>query len=602
MNSQTEQSSGALLRSLLSKMPVCFWTTDPDLRVTSFWGIPLVSGDTVLSAAESVRAHRSALDGQATSFVAHIDGRLLDAYVEPLRAGSGGVAGVAIDSTARIIAERALRLSEQGYRSLIDEAPYAICRATESGQILQVNPAMLAMLGYQPGEMDDLLMQDLPVLFAEPEAFLQLSETLLSGATVQGLEASWRKRDGRTIDVRIGGKAIRGCLDLFVEDVTEKKELTQRLRQAQKMQMLGQLAGGVAHDFNNLLTVINGYCDLLLLGTEPADERQRQLNVIRQAGERASGLTQQLLAFSRQQVTVTQAVSLNSVVSEVVELSRRLIGEHITVIERLSPDAGSILADSARVHQMLMNLVVNARDAMPEGGELEIVTRVEHVDAEQARLLEMAPGECAVLSIRDTGVGMDEHVRSHLFEPFFTTKALGKGTGLGLATVYGLVRQLSGGITVESAPGCGAHFNIYLHRIAQDAARHGDAAPQPLTRGTSTILVVEDDTSVRRYTAKVLADAGYALLEAADAAQAFEIAQRHNGPIDLLLTDMVMPGAPGTELATRLRATYPEVRVLLVSGYSELLVQDRFPDKTFHYLQKPFSPDQLTRAVNGLLQ
>src|SRR5215469_5698141 len=264
MNSQTEQSSGALLRSLLSKMPVCFWTTDPDLRVTSFWGIPLVSGDTVLSAPESVRAHRSAVEGQATSFVAHIDGRLLEAYVEPLKSGSG-VAGVAIDSTARIIAERALRLSEQSYRSLIDEAPYAICRATESGQILQVNPAMLAMLGYQPGEMDDLLMQDLPVLFAEPESFFQLSETLVSGATVQGLEASWNRRDGRTIDVRIGGKATRGCLDLFVEDVTEKRELTQRLRQAQKMQMLGQLAGGVAHDFNNLLTVINGYCDLLLL-------------------------------------------------------------------------------------------------------------------------------------------------------------------------------------------------------------------------------------------------------------------------------------------------------------------------------------------------
>jgi PAS domain S-box-containing protein len=601
MSPQVEQSSGALLRSLLSKMPVCFWTTDPDLRITSFWGLPLFSGDTVVNAPESLRAHRGALEGGSGSFVAHVEGRLLEAYVEPL-CGGRGVAGAAIDATARILAERALRLSEQGYRSLIDEAPYAICRATESGQILQANPVMLAMLGYQPNEMDELLMRDLPVLFTEPDSFAQLSEMLLSGATVQGFETAWNRRDGRAIEVRIGGRAIRGCLDLFAEDVTERKELTRRLRHAQKMQMLGQLAGGVAHDFNNLLTVINGYCDLLLLGEDSAEERHRQLTMMRQAGERASGLTQQLLAFSRQQVSVTQPVSLNVIVGEVVELSRRLIGEHITVVERLSPDAGSILADSARVHQMLMNLVVNARDAMPDGGQLEIETRVEHIDAERARALEMAPGECAVLSVRDTGVGMDDHVRAHLFEPFFTTKALGKGTGLGLATVYGLVRQVSGGIVVESSPGCGAHFSIYLHRIAGEVAQDNGAAPRSLTRGTSTILVVEDDAPVRRYTAKVLADAGYSLLEAADAAQALEVAQRHNGPIDLLLTDMVMPGAPGTELASRLRPVHPEIRVLLVSGYSELLVQDRFPDKSFHYLQKPFSPEQLTRVVNGLLK
>src|SRR5215469_1227016 len=264
MNSQIEQSSAALRRSLLSKMPVVFWTTDPDLRVTSFSGLPLPSGDAVVNSPESLRAHRTALEGAPASFIAHVDGRLLDAYVEPLGSGNG-VAGVAIDSTARIIAERALRLSEQSYRSLIDEAPYAVCRATESGQILQANPAMLVMLGYKPTEMGDLLMRDLPVLFTEHDAFLQLSDTLLSGATVQGFEAAWNRCDGRAIEVRIGGRAIRGCFDLFVEDVTEKKELARRLRQAQKMQMLGQLAGGVAHDFNNLLTVINGYCDLLLL-------------------------------------------------------------------------------------------------------------------------------------------------------------------------------------------------------------------------------------------------------------------------------------------------------------------------------------------------
>jgi PAS domain S-box-containing protein len=601
MNHQIEQSSGPVLRSLLAKMPVCFWTTDQDLRVNSFWGVPLLSTENLVSAPESLRAHRTALGGQPTSFVAHIEGRLLEAYVEPLGA-ERGVAGIAIDSTARLVAERALRLSEQSYRSLIDEAPYAICRTTESGQILQTNPAMLAMLGYQPGEMDDLLLRDLPVLFTEPDAFMQLSETLLSGATVQGFEAVWSRRDGRAIEVRIGGRAIRGCLDLFVEDVTEKKELTRHLRQAQKMQMLGQLAGGVAHDFNNLLTVINGYCDLLLLATDSEEERRRQLTMMRQAGERASGLTQQLLAFSRQQVTVTQPVSLNSVVAEAVELSRRLIGEHITVVERLAREAGNILADSARVHQMLMNLIVNARDAMPDGGRLDVGTRVERVDAERARALEMAPGECAVISISDTGVGMDDHVRAHLFEPFFTTKALGKGTGLGLATVYGLVRQLAGGITVESSPGRGAHFNIYLHRIEAEIALDDGPSPQPFAPGTSTILVVEDDASVRRYTAKVLAGAGYSLLEASDAAQALEIAHSHNGTIDLLLTDMVMPGAPGTELAATLRPLHPGIRVLLVSGYSELLVQDQLPDKSFHYLQKPFSPEQLTRTVNGLLQ
>jgi PAS domain S-box-containing protein len=614
---------GALLHSLLAKIPVFLWAADRQLRVTSITGAALLPAGVDVHAAmgqpvgalfktkESQSAHEAALMGTGGVFCVELNGRTLEAYVEPLsggEAGPVGVAGVAMDITERLVAETALRLSEQSYRSLIEEAPYAICRATESGQLLQANPAMLEMLGHDRGTEEDLLMRDLPDIFASPEDFETFRKTMLAGAAVQGFESTWRRRDGREIQVRLGGRALRSaedrvlCFDLLAENVTEKKELAARLQQAQKMQTIGQLAGGIAHDFNNLLTVINGYCDLLLLDQPEESESVPGLKLIRQAGERAVGLTQQLLAFSRQQVRVPQAIALNGVVREVAGLSRRVIAENIRIVQRLAPDAGSVMADAAQMHQMLMNLVVNARDAMPEGGTLTIETIHCGMDAGQARQLDVAPGNYAVLTVRDTGVGMDEVVRSHMFEPFFTTKPVGKGTGLGLATVYGLVRQNNGAIAVESRPGAGTTFRIYLPRLG-DSESAGDEADSTsvLTRGESTILVVEDDPAVRAFTTTVLRDAGHMLLEASDGDEALEVAQRHRGPIHLLLTDMVMPGLTGTDLAAELRLVRPECRVLLVSGYSETLVGENTIDEGIRYLQKPFSPEQLSRSVNAVL-
>ena len=612
----------ALLHSLLAKIPVFLWVTDRELRVTSITGAALrpagidahaALGQPVgalFKAEESQFAHDAALTGTGGVFCMELNGRTLEAYVEPLTSRDGdpvGVAGLAMDVTERLVAETALRLSEQGYRSLIDEAPYAICRATESGQLLQANPAMLDMLGHDRNAEEDLLMRDLPDIFASPEDFETFRKFMLAGAVVQGFECAWRRRDGVEIQVRLGGRALRNaedsvlCFDLLAENVTEKKELTARLQQAQKMQTIGQLAGGIAHDFNNLLTVINGYSDLLLLEQPEDNEITPGLKLIRQAGERAAELTQQLLAFSRQQVRVTKAIALNGVVKEVAGLSRRVIAENIRIVQHLSPDAGNVMADAAQMHQMLMNLVVNARDAMQGGGTLTIETSRYGVDAAEGQQLDIPPGDYAVLTVKDTGVGMDDAVRAHIFEPFFTTKPVGKGTGLGLATVYGLVRQSCGAIEVESRPGAGTTFRIYLPRVgASENAAEADSMAE-LTRGESTILVVEDDPAVRAFTTTVLRDAGHKLLEAANGDEALEIAQRHRGPIHLLLSDMVMPGLSGIELAAGLRSVRPDCRVLLVSGYSETLTGENAIHESIQYLQKPFSPEQLSRTVNMVL-
>ncbi len=507
------------------------------------------------------------------------------------------------DPAGTLFAEEVLRISEHSYRLLIEEAPYAICRATEAGQLLLVNRAMLEMLGYSTDSEADLLMRDLPLIFVANDGFDRFRQSLHED-TVQGLDGVWLRRDGRQIQVRIGGRRVRGpagetfYFDLLAENVTERKELEARLAQAEKMQAIGQLAGGVAHDFNNLLTVINGYCDLMLRDGETGS-RRRNLEMIRRAGERAAGLTQQLLAFSRKQVTRTEAMRLSAITGEVVQLSRRLIGENIYVIEDLCVEGDTVLADAAQIHQMLMNLVVNARDAMPEGGRLEISTAAVDVGEHLAGELEVTPGAYVALSVSDSGVGMDEFVRGHIFEPFFTTKPAGKGTGLGLSTVYGIVRQSRGGIAVTSQPGMGTTIHIYLPRATAPAvSRTAGVAPRNLIRGTSTILVVEDEEAVRRLVADLLKGAGYEVLEASDAQHAMAIAEERSEAIHLLLTDVVMPGISGRKLADTLRSLHPESKVLLMSGYSEALLSANAIDRAIGYLQKPFTPEQLTRVVS----
>lgn len=620
------------LLSLLARIPALLWSTDLELQFNFLTGAGLqalgmeaglFAGKRIdalfsgpATGAGPLRAHRSALEGTACSFDVAIGGRNLEAHVEPLRAPGGaivGVIGLALDTTDRIVAENALRISEQSYRSLIEEAPYGICRATESGQLLQANRAMLEMLGYDPGSEADLLLRDLPQIFISPEGFRTFQQELARNGTAQGLEDTWLRRDGSEIRVRIGGRAIRdlsGSLlyfDLLAENVTEKRELEARLQQAQKIQAIGQLAGGIAHDFNNLLTIINGYCDLLLQTQEEGAAREegpdrQSLMLIRQAGARAAGLTRQLLTFSRKQISQPRPIHLNTCAAEVLEMTSRLIGENILVTQSFDPLTGSVLADMAQLTQMLMNLVINARDAMADGGRLDIATSCEEVRTELSQRLDVAPGKYAVLKVSDTGVGMDERVRAHLFEPFFTTKPVGEGTGLGLATVYGVVRQAGGAITVDSRPGSGTTFRVYLPQMPpEDPAPESNETQRAQPNETSTILVVEDEPAVRRFVKEVLASSGYHVLEAADADEALTISNAYQLPIHLLLADMAMPGSDGRDLAIRLKQIHPESRVILVSGYSESLAADETIGSDLQYLAKPFTPGQLSKIVRAAL-
>ncbi|MDE3194915.1 MAG: response regulator, partial [Acidobacteriota bacterium] len=398
-------------------------------------------------------------------------------------------------------------------------------------------------------------------------------------------------------------------------DITDRKRTEEALResqarylQAQKMESIGRLAGGVAHDFNNLLTVINGYSEIIEKDLPENSDLSTAASHIRRAGQRAADLTRQLLAFSRKQIVAPRPLDLNSVVTDCQSLAQRLLGEEIQVVAMLAPSLGLVMADSSQMHQVLVNLLVNARDAMPEGGRVLVETRNAEVPASAVESNpDATPGPAVVLEVTDFGVGMDEETRRNLFEPFFTTKPDGKGTGLGLATVYGIVRQSQGWIQVRSELGRGASFQIYLPRTdsTEPAERKADlpvdfhtARPQ----ASRTVLIVEDQDDLRSFAVRVLESSGYRVLAASDGVAALNLAAACEGPIDAVLTDVVLPGMNGRRFAELLRAERPDVRILYTSGYTDDVIAHRgILDKDVAYLPKPYSPDALRASLRAVL-
>jgi len=437
-----------------------------------------------------------------------------------------------------------------------------------------------------------------------------LADHLRATAPFHGLIAEWMRKDGRAAVVRVSGRAVTNggkgkTFELFAEDVTEQRALEQQLLQSQKMEAVGRLAGGIAHDFNNLLMVISGYSEFLLerLGPEPALRGPAQ--EIANAAGRASSLTRQLLAFSRKQMLAPKILDLNGVVTENLKMLTRMIGEDIDLVMVPGAGLGTVRADAGQIEQVIMNLAVNARDAMPSGGKLTIETSNISLDEDYARFhAPLKPGNYVTLAISDTGAGMDSETQSHIFEPFFTTKGP-RGTGLGLSTVYGIVKQSGGYIWVHSEPDKGTTFKIYLPRVAEiseNLAQIAVPAEPGTVKGTETILVVEDEPNLRYLARQFLEKQGYRVIEAADGAVAMQIAVAHEGMIHLLLTDVIMPGMNGRELAQRIVEIRPNTKVLYMSGYTENVIgRNGTLDAGVRLLQKPFTLHDLKNRVREVL-
>jgi two-component system cell cycle sensor histidine kinase/response regulator CckA len=504
------------------------------------------------------------------------------------------------DITERLRASEALRRSESGFRTVVEDAPYGIYRADSDGRFQQVNPALQAMLGYSSAEELSAVSLETGI-FRDAAEFRKANESFASGDESTDVEVGWKKKDGAPLTVRCSGrKVVDGesvYFDVFAEDITEKRILERQLQMAAKMEAVGRLSGGIAHDFNNLLGVIIGYAQVLKRNLGPASPLFEHSEEIEKAGQRAASLTRQLLAFSRQQILTLSVLDMNALVIDMEKMLPRLLGEDVLVTMTLGTNLGTVKADRTQIEQILMNLAVNARDAMPEGGEIAIETANKEFDLAYVRQHAGAKlGQYVMLSVKDSGCGMDPEIQAHIFEPFFTTKELGKGTGLGLATVYGAVKQSGGYIWLDSAPGKGSSFQIFLPRI-QEAATVEMALPAS-TGGaarTETILLAEDSEPLRKLAKSFLEGRGFKVLPACDGADALHVTERHKGPIHLLVTDVVMPGMNGRVLAERLQAKYRQLKVLYISGYADSFIAGHgvLEAGTF-LLHKPFTEEELT--------
>jgi PAS domain S-box-containing protein len=542
----------------------------------------------------------------------HKDGRwrVLESTASVIRNSEGDPEKLVIvnrDITERKLAEEALQQSETSFRSVVEDAPYGIFKANLDGKILMVNPALEKMLGYT--SQDELLKVNLASgIYRHSAEHQKMNELFLRDHQFKDVEVEWKRKNGTFITVRCSGWPIKDQIgtdmEVFAEDVTERRILERQLRMAQRMEAVGRLSGGIAHDFNNLLGVIIGYTQVMKRNLVPGQTSYEYAEEIEKAGKRAVLLTKQLLAFSRQQILEPVILNLNAQVSEMEKMLPRLIGEDIQLNLILDPAIGQVKADPGQIEQVVMNLVVNSRDAMPDGGKLTIETTNAELDA---KFTNEHPGSIGgkyvMLAVSDTGTGMDAETQAQIFEPFFTTKGRDKGTGLGLATVYGVVKQSNGYITVESKKGKGALFTIYLPRVEQpvDTRSEGIQAPLPAC-GTETILLVEDAEPLRLLAQLFLKENGHQVLIAADGAEAEQVAAKSVGPIHLLLTDVVMPGINGRVLAERLAPRHPAMKVLYMSGYTDSFIAGHgVLEEGIHLIHKPFTEEALMRKIRELL-
>ncbi len=519
------------------------------------------------------------------------------------------------DVTERKQAEEALKESERRYRSLFDGMPIGLYRTTTTGKIIDANPALIEMLGYL--DWESLSKVKVADTYIDPEERKSWQTLMSQEGIVRNFQKQLRQRDGAAIWVEENARAIcdaegrvlfyEGSFQEIMERKRAEEEMTalqEQLRQSQKMEAIGQLAGGIAHDFNNLLTIIKGYSQLSLIDLKESDPLRENIEEVKRATDRASDLIRQLLAFSRRQLMEMKVLDLNILLQNVDKMLHRVIGEDIELLAVLAHDLGSVKVDPGQIEQVVLNLAVNARDAMPSGGKLTIETaNVELDEAYARRHIAVTPGRYVMLAVSDTGMGMTPEIRDRVFEPFFTTKEKGKGTGLGLSTVYGIVKQSGGNIWVYSESGKGTTFKIYFPKVDEPLEEIKEkAVKEELPRGSETVLVVEDEEEVRKVAARILRGQGYKVLEASNGADTLMICKEQKEPIHLILTDIVMPQMSGCELAKCISSIHPEIKVLYMSGYTDnAITHNGILEEGIKYIKKPFEIEGLARKVREVL-